>query len=347
MPNIRFHFLDYLRIFAATTVFFGHNVSTFLQDHIASIDFHDSSIFLWNMFYFVRFVTEMGGAGVVVFFLVSGYIITHSLKFSSANSFVVRRIFRIYPAFILALLLQAFFTGHVLNYRDLLWQTTLLGDIVGLPYGLGGVEWTLRIELYFYIFMYLLKRCDIINNRLLPLIFLAPTIILFIGDPLPSSGFFAGYISLYTPLLFIGSCVYIAQFIRDSRVPSMCVATVIYGMHVQQLVNYNKGYVYIRFLHVGLLVWFICWYFQKLFVSHIIITGLSNITYSFYLYHNWIVPYIIEYISSRLFPQSILFPYLLLLLLSALIYVVIEKFFILLGNKLLFAIRNNSRYRLL
>ena len=331
MNSTRFVFLDYLRIFAATSVFFGHNVSGFLQSVIDSPELHQSHILYWYFAYSIRFVTEMGGTGVVVFFMISGYIITHTLKLSSASSFLIRRFFRIYPAFIFASILEVFVSNHPSSYDDLILRLLLLGDILELPYGLGGVEWTLRIELYFYFFMFLVKELGFLDKRYFPLIFIIPSVYLFISDPLPRFGAFGGYISLYIPILFIGSCVYIAQHDSRSRTISISTILLLYMIHVQELTNLGKSSTYLRFLNVGMIVWFFFWYFQKLFSRTLVISLLSNVTYSFYLFHNWIGRYISGFVFESTWPWGI---YISIVVLSTLVYYIVELPFISLGRKL-------------
>lgn len=331
MNSTRFVFLDYLRIFAATSVFFGHNVSGFLQSVIDSPELHQSHILYWYFAYLIRFITEMGGTGVVVFFMISGYIITHTLKLSSASSFLIRRIFRIYPAFIFASILEVFVSNYRSSYDDLIWRLLLLGDIIELPYGLGGVEWTLRIELYFYFFMFLLKQLGFLDKRYVPLVFIFPSFYLFISDPLPRFGAFEGYISLYIPLLFIGSCVYIAQHDSRSRVITISTILLLYMIHVQELTNLGKSSTYLRFLNIGMIIWFCSWYFQKLFTPTFLISLLSNITYSFYLFHNWIGRSISGLVFEATWPWGI---YISIVVLSVLVYYIVELPFISLGRKL-------------
>lgn len=330
MNSTRFVFLDCLRIFAATSVFFGHNLSGFLQSVIDSDELHQSHKFYWNIAYLIRFLTEKGGTGVIIFFMISGYIITHTLQFSSANSFLIRRFFRIYPVFIFASILEVSVSGQRLSYSDLVWRMLLMGDLVELPYGLGGVEWTLRIELYFYLFMYLLKSIGVIYSKHLSMVFIIPALYLFFSDPLPRYGPFSGYISLYISILFMGSCVYIAQHDSRSRMISIGTFFLLYMIHVQELINLEKGSMYFRFLNIGMVIWFTSWYFQKLFYPSFFISLFSNITYSFYLLHNWIGGHISIYVFQTTWPWSV---YILIVIISILLYYSIEVPFILLGRR--------------
>ena len=199
---MRFVFLDILRIFASFSVLFGHNFSGFFQYYIeTSSHFSYYDLFILNIVKLLRFITEKGGSGVIVFFLISGYIIRHSLEHLSASSFLIRRCFRIYPLYIVACITEQLLNDtNVTNMVSLhfLAKIFLVGDLFGIPYGLGNVEWTLRIEMYFYILMAFLKYTNILYNSLFSLNFVMISFLFLINDPIPSfNESFIGYISLY------------------------------------------------------------------------------------------------------------------------------------------------------
>ena len=186
---MRFVFLDILRIFASFSVLFGHNFSGFLQSYIeTSSHFSYYDLFILNIIKLLRFITEKGGSGVIVFFLISGYIIRHSLEHLSASSFLIRRCFRIYPLYIVACITEQLLNDtNVTNMVNLhfLAKIFLVGDLFGIPYGLGNVEWTLRIEMYFYILMAFFKYTNILYNSLFSLNFVMISFLFLINDPIP------------------------------------------------------------------------------------------------------------------------------------------------------------------
>jgi peptidoglycan/LPS O-acetylase OafA/YrhL len=102
----------------------------------------------WSEMYF-----DLGRAGVVAFFLVSGYVIPLSLSMQNTGTFLVRRFFRLFPVYWLGLAAYllladagtvAPFSGVTLVANVLMVQG-LLGMTSLLP-----VAWTLSIELFFY-----------------------------------------------------------------------------------------------------------------------------------------------------------------------------------------------------
>ncbi|MFI1988710.1 acyltransferase family protein [Actinoplanes sp. NPDC020271] len=143
MTRSRLAWLDALRGFAAAVVALFHLMPTVLgtERHLA----------IYRHFDFGRY-------GVLLFFLVSGYVIPMSLeRHGSLRRFWVGRVFRIYPAYLLATA-----TGLLLVAAG--WQrgpagdpvTVVLGHVTMLQdlLGLSGVVrpfWTLTYEMTFYL----------------------------------------------------------------------------------------------------------------------------------------------------------------------------------------------------
>ncbi|MDH6119878.1 peptidoglycan/LPS O-acetylase OafA/YrhL [Kitasatospora sp. GAS204A] len=103
---------------------------------------------------------DLGLYGVMMFFLVSGYIIPASLeRRGDVRAFWVGRIFRIYPAligtYVVAIMIlpkgdgavALFRTGH--NVISLTANATMLQDMLNVVNGMG-VTWTLTYEMTFY-----------------------------------------------------------------------------------------------------------------------------------------------------------------------------------------------------
>jgi peptidoglycan/LPS O-acetylase OafA/YrhL len=99
---------------------------------------------------------DIGRIGVVVFFLISGFVIPFSIKPHGAApvaGFAIRRFFRIYPAYWLSVPLAAFvffwWPGLPFGGGEFLINLTLLQDLFGVRHA-EGVYWTLLVELAFY-----------------------------------------------------------------------------------------------------------------------------------------------------------------------------------------------------
>lgn len=184
----RIEFLDFMRIFAFLSVLVGHKFYTTLSALANDPSNHLS----------IRTLIEMllplcmgGAAGVIVFFFTSGYIIAHVLRAETTTEFLTKRILRIYPLYVVAVLLEVYLDWQL---RDgilppvSVWlpRVLLLGDLFGTPYALAGVEWTLRIEVTFYVFMAALKAIGLLERPAwLPLLFLCCVALLYIVEPFP------------------------------------------------------------------------------------------------------------------------------------------------------------------
>ena len=99
---------------------------------------------------------DIGRIGVVVFFLISGFVIPFSIRRDSGApvvSFAIRRLFRIYPAYWLSLPLAAYvfywMVGRPFTAGEFLVNTTMLQQVFGVRHA-EPVYWTLLVEIAFY-----------------------------------------------------------------------------------------------------------------------------------------------------------------------------------------------------
>src|SRR4051794_36791516 len=145
-PAARMGWLDALRGFAALTV----------------VWFHLSPLMLGNERHLaiMRHI-DLGKYGVLLFFLVSGYVIPMSLeRHGSLRRFWIGRLCRVYPAYLAAIaLVAALCAAGWLTWQASLRQETVTGvlahatmmpDLLGLR-GAVRVFWTLAYEMTFYL----------------------------------------------------------------------------------------------------------------------------------------------------------------------------------------------------
>jgi peptidoglycan/LPS O-acetylase OafA/YrhL len=146
MTKPRLAWLDALRGFAALTV----------------VGFHLSPLVLGNERHLaiMRHI-DFGKYGVLLFFLVSGYVIPMSLeRKGDLRSFWIGRLCRIYPAYLAAIALVAVLAAAGLlrwqaslraeTVTGVLAHVTMLPDLVGVR-GAVRVFWTLSYEMTFYL----------------------------------------------------------------------------------------------------------------------------------------------------------------------------------------------------
>ena len=142
-------YIDALRAIAALLVVWLHAAGTFAR---TSPETERSGGWLYSTIAYI----DVGHIGVVVFFLISGFVIPFSIspdRAAPVGSFVIRRLFRIYPAYWLSVPLAAlaifWIWGTPFSAREILINLTLMQDVFGVRPA-EGVYWTLLVELAFY-----------------------------------------------------------------------------------------------------------------------------------------------------------------------------------------------------
>lgn len=312
MKNPSLHrvaFLDYLRIFAFLSVLVGHAFHQQLEALAVDGSLHASvRAFIEALLPLVRY----GGAGVVVFFLVSGYIITRVLVSEHPAEFALKRLFRIYPLYIGALLADRLLTllvGNPIDTKDLLVQLTLFGDFTDTPYSLGGVEWTLRIEVMFYLLMGLSKwitqRAGMSMDRIGHLLFGAIVVILALAPPLTSGDLAwgdwpaTGVITLYFPFLLIGSMVHQYEHRKISAWMLVGFIALVLMHFYRSTPVYQPLWKEDHHAFIALVIFLGAWHFRRHLQANGIVLWLSDLTYSVYLFHNWLYFIILQELIVR------------------------------------------------
>lgn len=288
--NTRIVFLDYLRIFAFTSVLAAHKFYAYIVAFSNNEDVHPTLRFIANI---LASVLYGGGSGVIVFFLVSGYIITHVLQTELPVEFLIKRIFRVFPLYIVAIIteyLSLLIANEAPSFSVLLQQLLLIGDIFGTPYALNGVEWTLRVEVTFYIFMAITRALNLmtIYKRALPAFLLITTIFCSLIAPIPSINVWSkGYLTIYGPFLLLGSMIYLFEKKQIGLAFLSLFIVVFFYQHYSLMVLYQRNWTNSHFSILGFLIFLICWSFRNYMTAAPWVLLLSDLTYSVYLFHNW------------------------------------------------------------
>lgn len=156
LPRGQFGFIDLLRGPAALLVLYSHYVGIYLASLHQTYWLKE-----WVNALFVRplvIVDQFGQLGVMVFFLISGFIITHVARSENRLRFGIRRVFRIYPAYWLVVVIVIMFglpgagfqQEWLHNWADVARIATITNYLHAPQHLVLGVGWTLQIEVMFY-----------------------------------------------------------------------------------------------------------------------------------------------------------------------------------------------------
>lgn len=212
--------LNLLKFIAAILVIFSHSFG--LTGN--GVDF---------LFTLTRGQLNFGGFAVSLFFFASGFYVTKGLlKRRKGILYLKNRLFRIYPAFIVVVIVTAFILGPTVSsfsvyeyfkfkevYTYLLYlfmipRYALPGVFETNPYAgvVNGSLWTLILEAMCYIGLYVIYKCGFLKQKKIKIIYVLIGIvsILFLGLKV---GRIYQYHSYLRPLLvfFVGSCFYIMK----------------------------------------------------------------------------------------------------------------------------------------
>jgi peptidoglycan/LPS O-acetylase OafA/YrhL len=110
---------------------------------------------------------SLGRFGVALFFLISGFVVPFSIGGDRPLAhFAISRLFRLYPAFWLALAVlatMAWLAGEPRSVATVLANMTMAPALFGQPW-LSPIHWTLFIELVFYVLVALLVSVGRLRN---------------------------------------------------------------------------------------------------------------------------------------------------------------------------------------
>lgn len=325
MEKNRNNIIDILRFFAACWVAIYHvNHPNFFPNNLYGN--------------FIR----LGYLGVPIFFVISGYCIAISIKdATTANQFLVRRFFRIFPtywfslAMVIAVIgINVFVHGSnssaILpkNLTGILATVSLLTDPFSSVEPINWVYWTLTIEILFYAVMYVyLIVPSSVRFYLLLLVSLLPIVISNEKGGLCFISYWPGFLLGF----YLNQVQKKAYRFLDKEI-LLLLATLI-GIYY----NPNKDYFNIALYATGIIL--LLNYYAPIKKNF---SFLGNLSYSIYLIHVPIGVYLLGYFRVMQhfkdnFFLNIVFDFTLLLLvafLAKLIYKIIEAPFIRRGKKI-------------
>lgn len=303
----RIVFLDYLRVVAFMSVLIGHKFTPQLMGVINNPSTHSTlKAFLTNIIYPL---VLGGGAGVCIFFFVSGYIILAVLQMEKPFQFLIKRCFRIYPLYIIATIFYILLSHYdqqvpFPDFKVFIYQILLIGDYMGIDNGLAGVEWTLRLEVSFYIIMYVLTVLKIIPlyQKYLPIAFLFIMLLLYKTNPIPNFGWSIAYFNIYLPFLFCGSLFYLYEIKAIKASTLFLFLLIVFCYYFKMIAKYQSGWLNADFAFFAFIIFAMSWYWRDKFVMTPLVLLLSDLTFAVYLFHNWLYDYFLKLVGDFKYP---------------------------------------------
>jgi len=320
----RFDYLDVLRGTAALAVCFQHILGYVYYSYDATHPLYKYIKFL------IADSVDWGRFGVVLFFLISGFIIPNSLKpGSSIYKFFISRIFRLYPAYWVTLLLIVISAPYLAEGQPNISLGQFLANITMAPKLFGsnemsGVFWTLFIEIMFYglcTFLFLLKCLDkpiVIASIALGLNLTTPICILlnkYFQLHLPVQ-----FILFHLSFLFFGNLLRLA-FVKKDKIAAysisiflilnILVVPIATGLFFLVPEAKDKGFVmfgpeavaYAYALAMGLFI--VTVHYKS--ISNRFMISMGEVSYSLYLLHMLCFVLVTKFVHPETVPSFVVF----------------------------------------
>jgi peptidoglycan/LPS O-acetylase OafA/YrhL len=223
--------------------------------------------------------TDFGHGGVILFFMLSGYLIWTKGQENPAPVFLLRRFAKIVPAYWVNVLFVAlmgliiwFFPAFGL--KDTLGNLLFAGGSMGIA-PLSGVYWTLIVEVKFYLLFALVFYAPLRRFFwLVPVVAVAANLGLFFTMQRAST------LLIYLPIFFIGAAIAAVEKHKLAFPVVLVLAAV--SMAGLTLTAPHRGWQAAIFLAIDLSLF---WGFYCNQIGQRHLAWLGVISYSVYLYH--------------------------------------------------------------
>jgi len=306
MNQERIVFAHMLRGVAAVSVLLGHYLGTFfaMQSSISGLlgvpPAHDLPQLIWPLSFFKDYAIIAGQFGVGVFFIISGFVIPFSIEDNDRSQFVIRRMFRIYPVYIVGFLIvvssiwildRSFGTSFPYSLAQVSAHLGVLTRGLFGYYRIDGISWTLEIEIAFYLVVACLGARSTflgIIEYLVIATLLAITSAFCMLDLLGMDQQFVG-IQLGVSLLLILGLVY-HSFIKNRIdifgfvVVQTYIGALIVGLFYWMRPVVINGEWVLGYL-LAMVVFGVSYRFRSSFPGGWILSHLSDISYPLYVVH--------------------------------------------------------------
>nr|WP_067055983.1 acyltransferase [Mucilaginibacter sp. L294] len=275
----------------------GEIITTTTKPHLTQVDYIRAiaslSVVVFHLGGKVLPVLKYGWLGVQMFFLLSGFIICWAIPknytLRSSGIFILKRILRIEPPYIISICLVLLvnyisLNNYIVDWNNVMFHLAYLNSFTGKEY-LNPVYWTLGIEFQFYLFIAFFY--PIISHKYGPFVILSLCIIsaFRIGPNLIS----------FFPLFALGILFFQYKTKMLSMQVFICFCLLIAACGVITL-----GWLQTITASIALSI------LMLPLKANIIISFLSKISFSLYLTHDIVGSRTVVYLGT-LWPKTILF----------------------------------------
>jgi len=252
-----------------------------------------------------------GFQGFLVFFIISGYIIPNSLKGERVpmlKRFGVSRFLRLYPSFLLVLILGSLAQYGTLNDSRFLYGLTLFPSVFDVEVVFGHF-WALEVIVLSYalVSMLFLLFGKLYMRVLFP-VYVFFLSLSFSGGGLPSYGKTWHNFPLFLSLFFFGACLREVMKFKSSRlyfsyrsigiglISGLIILLPVYNIVIGLSLGEDERVR--QFCHYG--VWIIVFLFGAILapLKSIFLARLGRSSYSTYLWHIFIIDRVMASINS-------------------------------------------------
>lgn len=319
-------YMNYLRAIAIIFVVISHiGFILFENNNLSFFSFgpyiENYNVFLHYSLYFI------GKIGLNIFFIISGFLIVYSGRKYSRSIFLLNRICKIIPVYIISLLLCylvqyiscKYWNIYYFHNMNEIWKSLLLYDIFFRKEGYYtlGITWTLIIEIIFYILYFMFKplftRENLLILSFLYIIFVIITThlcIIYQNNNLLNS-------IQYLGVIYGGVMLYF-----NRKISSILIMLCISLYPILYIYNVKKIFVILSSIFAYIIVLF----FQSISLPDSkIVNYIKNISYPLYLVHFVIMCciYTIAFHEQKYYLYLLFFP--MIIIISHIIHLYIEK----------------------
>ena len=272
----RLAFLDILRFVAAFIVIIAHLYDSNVAQGLKIFDLKKD----FSIFY-------TGVAGVIIFFMISGYIMPSAItRCNNIKDFLIKRAIRIYPLLIIVMIYGLIRYGGF-KEKMILGLILPVADFIGGIYVVKAVDWTLRVEFFYYVLIALIYFKNKFNLKTTLFCIVATSTLIIITYIFHEKYF--NYRLIYLNFIFLGSLLYLIEKEKFSNFSNniWTLVAFILSITIFEICRVDDIYLFPGVLFGTAIFLFFYFLQQTKFrvKSNSFVTFLGDLSYPSYLLH--------------------------------------------------------------